>query len=280
MKRYLFLLLAAPSLWAADTTPQLARELLQEGDAAGAALEYRRLALGSEQAEAQAGWYWSAAYAQSRAGAWPEVERMLDRAEDRAPELGAAAAWLRGESAYARRDFDAAAFFFESARGAPAVEPDVRRFVNRRLAAAHLHRGQTASAREALEPAETSAAQALRAFDEGRDCRPQLGGWLGVVPGLGYAYAGEYANATRSLILNSLFIWGMVSTAENEQWGGFAALTFFELTWYSGSIYGGVDASHRHNQRRRARAVDAITAGAVLSPELEALPAVKLRVGF
>jgi len=73
---------------------------------------------------------------------------------------------------------------------------------------------------------------------------------LGLVPGLGYAYSGEYANAVRSLILNSLFIWGMVEAAEHEEWGIFAVVTFGEITWYSGSIYGGLDAAHRRNRRR------------------------------
>ena len=281
MKRSLFFLLVGVRvLVAQDTTPQLARDLLQEGDTAGAALEYRRLALGAEQAEAQAGWYWAAAFAHVQGGAWSEAERMLDRAEDRDPALGAAAALLRGESAYAGRDFDAAAFYFESATQGYATDAEVRRYGERRLAATHIQQGQSAKARAALVTPDQPGVTALRDYDAGRDRRPQLGGWLGVVPGLGYAYAGEYANATRSLILNSLFIWGMVSTAENEQWGGFAALTFFELTWYTGSIYGGVDASHRYNENRRARVVDAITAGAVISPDFEALPAVKLNVSF
>lgn len=33
---------------------------------------------------------------------------------------------------------------------------------------------------------------------------------MGLVPGLGYAYAGEYANAMRTLMLNNLLIWGIV----------------------------------------------------------------------
>ena len=281
MKRCLFfLLVSARVVLAQDTTPQLARDLLQEGDAAGAALEYRRLALGAEQAEAQAGWYWSAAYAHVRGGSWPEAERLLDRAEDRDPALGAAAALLRGESAFAKRDYDAAVFYFESATQGSTADADVRRYGERRMAAAHIQRGESAKARAALASPDQPGAAALRDYEAGRDRRPQLGGWLGLVPGLGYAYAGEYANATRSLILNSLFIWGMVSTAENEQWGGFAALTFFELTWYTGSIYGGVDASHRYNEARRSRAIEAITAGAMITPDFEALPAVKLKVAF
>ena len=65
-----------------------------------------------------------------------------------------------------------------------------------------------------------------------------MGGLLGLVPGLGYAYSGEHANALRCLILNGLFIFGMVHTAENDDWGAFSVISFFELTWYSGSIYG------------------------------------------
>ena len=71
---------------------------------------------------------------------------------------------------------------------------------------------------------------------------PWVGGVLGLVPGLGYVYSGEFANGARSLILNGLFIWGMVETAEREQWAAFSVLTFFEFTWYSGSIYGGAEA--------------------------------------
>jgi len=146
-----------------------------------------------------------------------------------------------------------------------------------------VQRQQPGAARTALAelgPGEEAGNSALSALEDGRDRSPALGGWLGVVPGLGYAYAGEYANATRSLILNSLFIWGLVSTAEEEQWGAFAVISFFEITWYTGSIYGGVDASHRFNQRRRARAIEAITAGAMMTPDYEALPAVKLKISF
>ena len=81
-----------------------------------------------------------------------------------------------------------------------------------------------------------------------------FGGVLGLVPGLGYAYSGEYANAVRSLILNSLFIWGMVETADDDQWGLFALVTFGEFTWYSGSIYGGIDAAHRDLELRGLQA--------------------------
>ena len=73
-----------------------------------------------------------------------------------------------------------------------------------------------------------------------------------MVPGMGYAYSGEWANALRSLLLNGLFAWAMAETAEDDEWALFGVCTFFEITWYSGSIYGGIDAAHRWNERRGA----------------------------
>lgn len=277
------LFLSSCALWAEPSASRLARELMADGDYTGATLEYRRLALEADQAPARAGWYWAAGHAFGQAGAWSETERMLDRAEDADPALGVPAALLRGESAYARGRYDEAAYFFESVVRGTAEEVAIRHFAARQLAATHVQREQPAAARSALAelgPAGEAGRSALDALEAGRDRSPALGGWLGVVPGLGYAYAGEYANATRSLILNSLFVWGLVSTAEEEQWGAFAVISFFELTWYTGSIYGGVDASHRFNQRRRAQAIDSITAGAVMTPDYEALPAVKLKISF
>jgi tetratricopeptide (TPR) repeat protein len=284
MKTTLILFLLSAAAACADPFAQrLAHDLMDDGDYAGATLEYRRLALAADQAPARAGWYWAAGYAYGQAAAWSEAERMLDRAEDAYPGLGPAATLLRGRSAYARGRYDEAAYFFESAARSAGDEGAVRRYAARQLAATHVQREQPAAARTALVDsgsAEDAGRSALQDLEEGRDRSPALGGWLGVVPGLGYAYAGEYANATRSLILNSLFIWGLVSTAEEEQWGAFAVISFFEITWYTGSIYGGVDASHRFNQRRRARAIEAITAGAVMTPDYEALPAVRLKISF
>lgn len=103
---------------------------------------------------------------------------------------------------------------------------------------------------------------------------------LGLVPGLGYVYSGEYANAARSLILNALFIWGMVETAADDQWAVFSVLTFAEFTWYSGSIYGGLDAAHRHNQRRNDAAVRDVRGEKRLAPDLNQVPIVALKFEF
>ena len=281
--RLMLIGLALSSARAEEGPARLARELSAEGDHLGAAVEFRRLALQADPASEKGGWFWRAGHAYWQAGEGTLADQMLDRAEDADPTLAAPAVLLRGQTALDRRDFDAAAFYFESAARAPGADDQQKTFAGRRLAAARLQQGQVAEAREALAGLSVDHAKeqaALEAYAEGRDRSPALGGWLGLVPGLGYAYAGEYANGLRSLILNSLFIWGMVSTAEEAQWGAFAAIAFFEITWYSGSIYGGVDASHRYNRNRLQRAVEALSAGAIMTPDDEALPALRLRYTF
>ena len=100
------------------------------------------------------------------------------------------------------------------------------------------------------------------------------------MPGCGYFYSGEIANGVRSLLLNGLFIWGMVETAEDKEWAVFSAITFFEITWYTGSIYGGIDAAHRHNHDRLHRAIDALDGRAVMQPDPALLPEIGIRFRF
>ena len=121
------------------------------------------------------------------------------------------------------------------------------------------------------------ALAALAAYGAGRDRSPRTGGLLGIIPGLGYLYSGEYGNATCSLILNALFIYGMVDTAREVQWGGFGIITFFELTWYTGSIYGGFDAAHRCNQERLLTVADEIESNQELRAGFRQLPIIALR---
>ena len=252
---------------ATEPTRTLARELLADGLYEQAAVEYRRLSLAATQDTARAGFAWAAARAYGLAGRRAQAALLLDDAEDASPAIEPAARLLRAEFARAGGRGDEAAFYLDGLARSEQPAP-VAAFAGRRLAAAHLRGGRPDDARQALdalvadtrlEPGELDAAIAsLASYERGRDRSPALGGWLGILPGLGYAYSGEYANATRSLILNALFIYGMVDTADDDDWGAFSVITFFELTWYTGSIYGGVDAAHRHNRDRLTRTVDTI----------------------
>lgn len=262
---------------------QLALELDAEGQREASAVEFRRLALEEDGAEIAGNWFWLAAYEYAREKNQDLSGRMLDRTEDATPfALAIPVSWLRAENAMQDKNWTAAAFHFDSLQ--LKVEDDaMREFAARGSAAAHLREKDLSGAAKSLAaaPRDLSAARkALEHYKGGRDKKPWLGGVLGMVPGLGYVYSGEYANGARSLILNSLFIWGMVETADEDQWAVFSVITFVEFTWYSGSIYGGIDAAHRHNQRRLDTAVNKVRGERRLRPDLSQVPLISLQFEF
>jgi len=261
---------------------RLALELAEEGQYAEAALEYRRLALAASDPAERGGWFWAAACASLRAGQWQPAPALLDRAEDADSRLKPPALLLRAEAAAAGRDHAEAAYYLQSAL-AESRDLDFRTYAVRRAAGEQVRAGRLAEARQLLEGAsepEPERLAVLADYARGRDKRPVVGGLLGLVPGLGYAYSGEYANGLRCLILNGLFMGAMAYSAAEDQWGAFAVISFFEITWYSGSVYGGIDAAHRRNRDRRGRCIEAVEGSAAYAPDWRRLPIVSLTFRF
>ncbi len=278
---FLFLLPWSSALAAPSTLPL---ELHTEGRHLNAAIEYRRLALDAAAPDDSSGWYWAAADEYRHTVDPVAATAMLDRSDAASPRFQAEAVLLRGELALLNCQWKEADFYFQtSVPPAAAGEnaTDWRRYAARRSAVARLRSGDVRAAGEALSGGiETNALAALKRYSSVPRKKPWVGGLLGLVPGLGYAYSGEYANGARSLILNGLFIFGMAKTAEDDQWGGFAVISFFELTWYSGSIYGGLDAAHRYNETQVRDCADGIMGGATFTPDPARLPIVSLQFSF
>ena len=268
---------------ATETSPcRLACDLAEEGDHAAAALEFRRLALTAE-APTSAGLAWAAAYEYVQAGIWPAADKMLNYAEDADLSLDLPVLLLRAESAASQNQPEAADFYYQAARSHRSASTELQRYAAIQSAALLIGLQQPDAARAALADApgtHDAAQQALTKYEAGHDKKPWLGGILGIIPGLGYAYSGEYANAARSLILNSLFIFGMVNTAQHDDWGAFAVITFFEFTWYSGSIYGGIDAAHRYNHQRLQDCQSQIVGNTGYKPDRQRFPIVALQFEF
>lgn len=242
-----------------------------------AALEYRRLALSATDEAAAARWYWLAAYSYAAAAEWQLTDKMLHYVEEHDPlTLELETNWLRAEQSLAQRDWRSAGFYFESLSQAGDT-PEWRDYAARGATIAALRAGRLTQA-AALVP--SAAAAELQAYTAGRDKSPRIGGLLGIIPGAGYLYSGEYGNACRSLLLNSLFIWGMYATAREDQWGFFAVITFAELTWYSGSIYGGIDAAQRYNARRLDNTIETLRAPQEPRLNRERLPLITVQFGF
>ena len=285
-----FLALAAGLSARADSSRAMGARLLEEGDFSGAAVEFRRAAMYGPQDDplGVAGYYGAAGYAYVRDGRHALAEAMLDELEERTADLDFEAMLLRGENARGRKEWDNAAFCFGSARRSGSQAKADERLIayagRKELGALVRARDMDAALRLAREePANTGGEEsldALRRYADGRDKKPWLGGLLGMIPGMGYLYSGEKANAVRSFVLNALFIYAMVDTAEKEQWGAFAAVTFFELTWYTGSIYGGASAAHRHNRARLDLAARSIEGRDRLRLQASAVPSLSFTIGF
>lgn len=273
---------AAPAADESTVTQALAVSLGDEGNHEMAALEFRRLALSLDDPTASGAMYWAAAYEYLRAGNAARCSDMLDRAEDNIPSVPEIDL-LRAENWRQRHAYDRSGFFYRSIleRSASA---DMMTFAARRLAALQVRQGAYDQAHAILanggNDRHGNALASLAAYRRGSDKKPWLGGLLGLVPGLGYVYSGEYGNAVRSLILNSIFIYGMVDTADNGDWGAFGVITFFEITLYTGSIYGGIDAAHRYNHNRLQGCIQGIEGGSRLRTNLRQLPIVTVSFEF
>lgn len=289
MKKALILIPLTGSLLlsasAGQTTFTLAKELLQEASYDLSAVEFRRFAMESEQPSEKAAAYLYSSYAYLQSDDSRSSSEMLDRAEDagNTSDFIREHTLLSAESARLERDTDTALYFYD-VLSADSESIDFQTFSRRRSAAIYLSQGNLDAARKELEQSpsdESESLKALDAFAAGSDKKPGVGGLLGLIPGAGYWYSGEIGNGFRSLILNSLFIFGMVHTAQEEQWGAFAIITFFEITWYSGSVYGGIDAAQRYNQERLNTAIEGIESDMTYRPDPEVVvPLFKLNIQF
>lgn len=287
-RRRWLVLLAGLAVFAAragepsTATLSLARLLLDKGDFAGAAVEFHRLALLEADAGRGGGWRWMAAYAHWRGGHFRPAESLLDRIDRDSPELMAPTLLLRAEIARAENRPQEAAMYFEGF--AVRSEDVAAREMGLRLAlAARVEAGDRAGAAVALQnwpDAPREVAESVERYIAARDKHPWVGGALGLVPGLGYLYAGEYRNAAVSAALNGLFLWGMVESARDEHWAAFAFLSFFEFTWYAGSVLGAVEATERYNRRQAEAASVAVRGGVVWEPDGEWLPTIVWRIRF
>lgn len=260
---------------------QLSLDLVVEADHDGAALEFRRQALEESCATVRGAFDWLAAYEYAAVKHWDAVANLLGDAEKQDPGLMAESGLLRAEMAMARKEYASAAYFLS--RTDVSAMTDLKRYAARRKAVAEIKADRILDARKSLINSPGDESKGLAELDQyarRKHKSPVIGGLLGFVPGMGYAYSEEYLNAVRSAILNSIFIFGMSDTARKDQWGAFAVITFFEITWYSGSIYGGIDASYRFNQNQLQQVESGIMDGASYVPDLGALPTLRLKFRF
>lgn len=269
---------------AASPVPALALELFGDGEYKAAALEFRRQALASD-GEDSAPWYWMGAYSYASLSDYELADRCVDRAEevDDSGRLSLAISELRADIAYEASAFKVAAYYYGSLYK-KAEDPVMKEYAAQGKIASLLFAGETDEAAAATadlsEENAKAASIAVASYKTAPRKKPWLGGLLGMIPGCGHFYSGEYANGIRSMILNGLFIYGMVQTARDDSWGAFAAISFFEITWYSGSIYGGVDAAERYNNNLLLDTVGEIRTVPAPRPDIKVLPVISFQFEY
>jgi TolA-binding protein len=100
-----------------------------------------------------------------------------------------------------------------------------------------------------LFPSSRALAEAARAGEHLPRKSPALAGLMSaVIPGTGHFYTGRFRDGAIALLLNGAFLAAGVEavSAGNEAAAGL--LLFFEAAWYSGAIYGAVNAAQKYNR--------------------------------
>lgn len=259
---------------------ELAFELLNEGSHKESALEFRRLSYGATNDYTKALWHLMSAYAYKEAGEFTLASSSLDRSEALdIDSFECTLTLLRADIAYKRRNYPEAVFYYSSL-GKSATESDILHYAREGHIASLLLDGKVERAIRKAEDGDKELVEPLLRYGETSRKRPWVGGLFGIIPGMGYLYSGEYGNCIRSLVLNGLFAWAMIDTAKDEDWGLFSVATFFELTWYTGSIYGGIDAAKRHNKEALDNAIAEIRSTPEPKPIVTILPVLSFRFGF
>ena len=108
---------------------------------------------------------------------------------------------------------------------------------------------ETIDTTSSLFPSSRALADAARESEQLPRKSPALAGLMSaVIPGTGHFYTGRFRDGTIALLLNGAFLAAGIEavSAGNEAAAGL--LLFFEAAWYSGAIYGAVNAAQKYNR--------------------------------
>jgi tetratricopeptide (TPR) repeat protein len=83
-----------------------------------------------------------------------------------------------------------------------------------------------------------------------------LAGTLAIVPGAGYLYLGRYQDAMIALLVNGGLIYAAYEAFSNDLYALGSLITFVEIGFYAGSIYGSVASAHKHNRKKEQQWIE------------------------
>lgn len=78
---------------------------------------------------------------------------------------------------------------------------------------------------------------------------PMLAGLYSIIPGGGYFYTGRYKDGLIAFLINAGLAAAAYEHFDHELYATGGLISMVNLGFYSGSIYGGINAAQKHNQR-------------------------------
>ena len=85
---------------------------------------------------------------------------------------------------------------------------------------------------------------------------PGTAGVLAILPGAGYLYCNRPRDALISFLLNGGLIYAAYEAFDNDMIALGSVITFVEIGFYSGNIYGSISSAHKYNRDQDRRFVD------------------------
>ena len=85
---------------------------------------------------------------------------------------------------------------------------------------------------------------------------PGVAGTLAILPGGGYLYCNRPRDALISFLLNGGLIYAAYEAFDNEMYALGGVISFVEIGFYSGSIYGSGSSAHKYNRDQDRQFVD------------------------
>jgi outer membrane protein assembly factor BamD (BamD/ComL family) len=83
-----------------------------------------------------------------------------------------------------------------------------------------------------------------------------LAGTLAIIPGAGYLYCGRYQDALIALLVNGGLIWAAYEAFNNDLYALGSVITFVEIGFYAGNIYGSVASAHKYNRKKEQQWIE------------------------
>lgn len=85
---------------------------------------------------------------------------------------------------------------------------------------------------------------------------PRLAGFLSIIPGAGFLYCERYQDALIAFLLNGGLIWAAYESFDEGHNALGAVITFVEIGFYTGNIYGAINSAHKYNRNNTSRFIE------------------------